>query len=290
MPTFLFALVLILVSGADPAAQFGAASERDEFQRWLDFYTAQAAEYELFLEHDADAPLELVAQPVFHYSNPVRAGDQHGAVYLWIREGRPEIIGSIWSSVPLGESPPHRAVSHEFQSLAMSGIKSRHPPRVGRRGPVPDWQTSDPGVAFELLAGAPAPAATPALRLVQMKRLAAEFTATIDASDVEVQNDLRLAPQPLYRYASESAGTHDGALFAFMQATDPESLLLIEARTTPEGHRWHFAAARFTNRPLRLTRRGRDVWNCPRDEVYVSGKPYFLYWRVSEHDGVPHVP
>ena len=40
------------------------------------------------------------------------------------------------------------------------------------------------------------------------------------------RHELRLMPQPLYRYdADDEGGTFDGALFAFAQGTDPEILL-----------------------------------------------------------------
>ena len=37
-------------------------------------------------------------------------------------------------------------------------------------------------------------------------------------------------PQPLLRYAAPDSGVIDGAVFAFAEATDPEALLILEAR------------------------------------------------------------
>lgn len=279
----LYPLVCLLLLGGDPPPQ-------GDFQHWLDFYTAEAAKYEFFVDGRDDAPLTLEPAPIFHYSNPVRSADQHGALFVWTRNGRPEVIGSIWSSVPAGADASLRGVSHEFHSLSTSGITSHHAPRVARRGPVPDWQTTDPGIEWQPVDGAAPPAAMPALRLIQMKRLAAEFTARIETSDVERRDTLRLVTQPLFRYAGEAAGLNDGALFAFVQATDPELLLLIEARSTRDGPRWHYAAARFAHLPLSLSRRDQDVWSCEKGEPYVSGNPYFMYWRVTEYDGLPELP
>ena len=38
--------------------------------------------------------------------------------------------------------------------------------------------------------------------------------------------ELRLLPQPIFRYESDA----DGALFAFVQATDPEAVMTIDVR------------------------------------------------------------
>ena len=47
-----------------------------------------------------------------------------------------------------------------------------------------------------------------------------------DSTDRE---ELRLLPKPLYRYEPKAGPVIDGAVFAFVMGTDPESLLLIEA-------------------------------------------------------------
>lgn len=54
-----------------------------------------------------------------------------------------------------------------------------------------------------------------------MRALAREFKASVDLE--EGGTELRQLPQPLFRYESKS----DGAIFAFVLATDPEALLLI---------------------------------------------------------------
>lgn len=54
---------------------------------------------------------------------------------------------------------------------------------------------------------------------------------------------LRLLTTPLHRYDSnDSTVCRGGALFAFCQQTDPELLLLIEARKSDAGYRWEHAS------------------------------------------------
>lgn len=283
-------LVSVLIASAWAAAfaapaaqQTPAGEEQAQLKRWLEFYAAEAAEYELFVDGKPERKLKLETAPLLTYTNPVRDGGQHGAVYVWTLDGRPEAIGSMWSTIAAGD-PELREVTHEFQSLSLAPLASRHAPRIGRMGPVPDWKAGEAGLESNLLAGAPAPAETPSVRLTQMRRLAQGFSARITASDKETSSDLRLLPQPLFRYSSRSAGVSDGALFAFVQATDPELILMLEARNTADGPLWHYAAARFTNRPLELRRGDREVWSCGAAADYVGAQPYFIYLSVSKRD------
>ena len=277
----IFHLLLLMgqVSAAPPAAAPDATTEKGPFKRWVEYYTRQAEEYEFSLGK-AERRLKLEATPVLQYSNPVRPTDQHGAIYVWTLDGRPEVIGSIWSSED-AKDPLMRMVTHEFQSLSLDAVVSQHPQRSGSKGPIPDWKTSAPGIDLQILSDADPPAKSAPARLSQMRHLAAEFSAQITGSNIESASELRLLAKPLMRYSSESAKVIDGGLFAFVQATDPELLLLIELRETKDGPRWHYAVARFTNRPLLLTRGERKLWECERAEDYVAHNPYFLYIGVA---------
>src|SRR5947209_18906229 len=103
---------------------------------------AAAAEYEIRLAGD-DKPLELQREPILRWSNPV-AGEIHGNVYLWVRDGRPLAVASLhkWFS-------PKTVIEHEFQSLA------EVPLRAHFHG-TPPWDTNGPGLQFADLPEAPA--------------------------------------------------------------------------------------------------------------------------------------
>jgi hypothetical protein len=85
--------------------------------------------------------------------------------------------------------------------------------------------------------------------------------------DKETRWELRLLPQPLYRYKSTDPDVLDGALFAFVTSagTDPEALLVIEARKPAAGGGpvWHYAAARFTDLNLWVRHKGQEVYTAP---------------------------
>lgn len=272
----LLASALIFAADAVPNAE-NSEEDGGSLQQWLQVYREEASRYEMYVERPDAHLLELHPQALMTYTNNVRGGQQHGAVYLWADDGRPAIVGSVWSSVPR-QDPSIRSITNEFVSLSTQPVFSRHEKRVGRRGVVPDWEPRAAGVEFQPLSDAPPPARAAALRLTQMRRLAAGFDARITLSELEEQQRLRLQPQPLYRYSSE--GIIDGALFSLVLATDPEVLLLLEARESDDGPRWFYALARFTDRPLSVHLGGREVWSRDQARPYVGDEPYFLYWGV----------
>jgi hypothetical protein len=96
-----------------------------------------------------------------------------------------------------------------------------------------------------------------------MRALARDFTARTQDSEGR-HWDLRLLPQPLYRYESTDPDVLDGADFAFVTSagTDPEAILVLEARK-PKGDNapaWHFGIARFTDLNLWVSHQGKNVF------------------------------
>ena len=216
-----------------PAAEFLSSAEK------------AARQYE-FHGENGETPLVLHAKPLLHWSNPV-VGQVQGGAFLWTDEGRPQVIGAMFR----WDAPSVRTV-HEFQSLSTE-------PLIATRGDAEVWRTSEPGVTFRTLPDASKPASTPVQRLGQMRRLAAQFSAykTFEG----VQRDLRLLRQPLYRYRPDSETLLDGALFAFVEATDPDLLLLIEAHQTGSNSEWRYAFARLYHDNLSVRRDGAEIWD-----------------------------
>jgi hypothetical protein len=125
--------------------------------------------------------------------------------------------------------------------------------------------------------GAPAPADSAAVRLRQMRALAQEFTGR-QTTRAGVDHDMRLLVQPIYRYENTQGDLIDGGLFVFVQGTDPEVFLLIEARQPRGGApEWRFGATRMHAIYLRLNRGGREVWSAPEiswSQVLDRREPY----------------
>ena len=116
---------------------------------------------------------------------------------------------------------------------------------VARHNNQTFWQTEKPGLEFNRFPDAPEPADSAAKRLVQMKDLARRFKCRL--SDINRDSEeLRLLPRPLYRYKTERQDLADGALFAFVQGTDPEVVVVIEAARHDGASDWRYAVTRRT--------------------------------------------
>ena len=215
-------MCLLLVPGADDPVETLA-------KKMLPIYVQEASDYVIAADSAPKKALELKKEPVFEWSNPTREGLQQGVVFVWLRDGRPAAIGSIFSQPH--DKPAGRQLNHEFHLLDPEKLIVTRP-----KGVLNEWKPQA-GPLRKKLAESPAdPGATTGTRLIQMKKLAAEFTGhTIDPE--KKRWDLRLLPTPLYRYPTARTGVIDGALFALVTnaGTDPEVLVLIEAREDKAG-------------------------------------------------------
>jgi hypothetical protein len=234
---------------------------------------AAAAEYEIRVG-EVDKPLELPKEPVLKYSNP-ELGEVYGNVYLWSREGRPLVVGALfkWFS-------PHTHMAHEFHSLAEE-------PLAAKFHGDPVWKTSKAGVKFTDVPSAPAPADTETQRLLQLKQLAKEFTGSEKFLRQKNEVELRLLPQPIHRYAAPKQEIIAGGIFAFVRGTDPEIILLIEARGKDATNaKWQFAAARMNSMAEQhLKHQNKQVWEPEMykfSEVFESHEQIYTTFRFFE--------
>ena len=256
----------LLTQAADPESD---GVEKRQIKRWMSLYTEMAAAYELTVTGEDRAELHFHRTPLLKYTNPVRQRQQHGALFLWTRSGRPEVVGTLWSKLLPDSS--RRRIATEFHSLSNNRVVASHHGKD-------IWNPREPGVHFELVPDAAPPADTSKRRLIQLRMLAREFVAEI-VDDQKRQ--LRLMSRPLYRYDSNDLDVLDGGLFTFVMATDPELILIFEARMTDDGHRWHFAAARFTNAALQLRHNDTKVWSCPTVDPSDRTGSYYYNPRVT---------
>src|SRR5436305_673842 len=77
-------------------------------------YVGEAETYSLGVESAPKQPLELKKEPVFEWLNPDR-NSQQGAVFLWLRDGRPAALACIFSHPH--EKLPGRQIMHELHAL-----------------------------------------------------------------------------------------------------------------------------------------------------------------------------
>jgi len=247
-------LLCLLLMGADDKTD-------DLANKMRPIYEKEAAEYSIAVESAPKKALEFKKEPVFEWSNAVRSGGvQQGIVFLWLRDGRPAAIGDFFSE-PASKLGGRRVI-HEFHALDTEKLIVTRP-----MGALNEWNP-EVGLVRNELTDAPAPAATPAARLLQMKKLAQEFSG-YETNPEGKRWDLRLLPAPIYRYPTAKTGVIDGALFALVstEGTDPEVLLLIEARLVDGKTRWEYACGRYSNLSLYVHRNNKEVWKMVRSDT-----------------------
>jgi hypothetical protein len=202
---------------------------------------------------DAGEQVELKETAVLRYSNPGGLTvTTDGAVWVWGKVGRPIAISAIFFE-QLSEGG--EKWSCELTSLADEELLLKSP--AGWK-----WSPTKSDLQWTRFPDSPPVAETAALRTRQLKDLARRFTAS--ESFGEGQTDqLRLLTQPLYRYAEPDHDLVDGALMAFAAATNPEVVLLLEARRDKGGKAaWHFAFARMGAAAAQARMEGKVIWEC----------------------------
>lgn len=219
----------------DPAANTEGDS-RDRIERF-------AKRYELFLGADK-LPLEMQPEPVLRWPNATR-DTREGATFVWTLNGRPEAIGCVW------ENGGYWA--HAFHSLSGSKLIAQHNSRTF-------WQPEKAGIEFSPFSQAPEPAESAVKRLSQMKDLARRFRSRLPEADRKSE-ELRLLPRPLYRYKTERKDLIDGALFAFVQGTDPEVILVLEAVRQNGKSEWRYALTRRTGLAVEADLDETTIWS-----------------------------
>jgi hypothetical protein len=198
--------------------------------------------------------LELTSKPLLHWANPAGNGED-GAVYIWQQHGRPEVIGTFFTyrRASTGET----VLKHSLHSLSALPIAADYSKRRV-------WSPKTPGVTFQPVPEAPVPAGSSRMRLSQMKVLAKDFSGKL-VDLREKSETLRLLPQPLVRYEPTAGEVVDGAIFALAQGTDPQLLLLLEARGPAGAPAWEFAFARFHFVSLWGYHGDKEVWHVDAD-------------------------
>lgn len=246
------ALLALLVSVPAFSADEPAADEPEESTKKLNALIESSVDwYELF--PDVDAETALRPEPVLRWRNAARRQAGEAMMVVWAHNGRPEAIASIF--------PWEGFLYHEFGSV------SRAATLVARDNGNVVWSPRTPGVEFKPVTDATPPADSPPARLRQMKAIAERFKATMTGwkGDDSDREELRLLPRPIYRYnvkpeQNSQPPLVDGALFAFVMGTDPETVMLLEAVGTPGEATWQYAFVRATSGGLEVRLGDEVVW------------------------------
>lgn len=213
-------------------------------------YAEQAAEYRFQLDGAGTRLLERSPEPIMRWNSP---NDWSGDIFVWTDRGRPEILGCILAGP---RASGYRPFFHEFHALSLTPLPPQTMARERR------WEPTIPGITLTPLKETAPPEDSRSGRLRQLRQLAREFTAHSLFEGGEWE--LRLLPQPLYRYPEPPEGVAwvDGALFGFVltTGTDLELVVLLEARRENSETTWRYAPVRMTNKPAWIKHRDVEVY------------------------------
>jgi hypothetical protein len=255
-------LLLALVLMAVVSTVSAPARGEPPLAELLKLHSREAGSYQIFRDEQHTQPLELNAKPVFNWTNVVGEHTQFGHLFVWTYAGRPEVIGTMFST--RHSDPKLRVLIHEFHTLATRRLYPVTPESSRFQ-----W-TPENGIAMAVCDDAPAVAESATQRLTQIRNVARSFTAENRTRDGQTW-ELRLLPTPLLRYESSAGKVLDGALFAMVSSagTDPEVLLLIEARHPGDDDKtwkWHAVAVRFSDKDLAIKRNDKPLWSSYDDD------------------------
>ncbi|MDX1926305.1 MAG: hypothetical protein SFV81_07300 [Pirellulaceae bacterium] len=230
-----------LVDGQEPKADANSV----RLERRYALFVERAKEIKLATS--SGEALLLNESPLMKYS---RDGSKRlGSVFLWTSSNRrPAAIGTIGSIPANGEhlfTELHWLLDQPLQEIELSQTAPK----------IWSFDGKQPDSAVPM---SPAPAAQEQFRLIQMRNIARQFKAKM--TDGTQSHELRLLPQPLYRYQA-STQEQDGAIFALVwtDGTDPELLLHIYT-AGKEQPVWNWQPIRFTWRALELEHLEKQVW------------------------------
>jgi hypothetical protein len=245
-------LAICALQSAALLAQEPKRDSTDKAKAWFAFYHREANEAYRFTLDPGNRELELDPTPILRWTNPLEEGDIHGVVYVWRLEGRPVVVGQLFSYL---NGKGGRVYCHAMHSLAR-----KDETLAGLRENKPFWTPASPGVEMRDVPDARAPSASRAARLAQMKAIAQRFSAYTEEA-TRGKRILRLLPTPLDRYRESAADDADGALFSFVVGNDPEVILLVEkGDKAAGGATWQYGLVRSTRSTSVALLDEREVW------------------------------
>ena len=234
------------------------------------FFKNEISLYKIAIDGKSKPPV-LKEEPLINWQNPERQAEQ-GSFYIWLDEGRPAVVVSIFSYV-YNEVTYRR---HELISFCDKPMKASFDGDIV-------WKPIAAATTGTVVEDVGEPAAAAPRRLTQMRTIARELNGRLMLQPPTV---LKLMTTPLLRYESEANGVIDGAIFSLAVVTDPEILLAIEARKGKDGVKWFVTPFRSHFAGLELEYRGKTLWraedkqdlaNTGPMQLPYAAEPFFVF-------------
>jgi hypothetical protein len=179
---------------------------------------------------------ELKREPILRYTDPQREFPD-AALWVWTVDGRPAGFSKVER---LGTG---RTLSWQYCVSAVNDEKLavRWPDGIA-------WRSRKAAFQFRTLDDNQDVQKSAPLRLVQLRNLARRFSAsTVDRESN--REEMRMLAQPIFRYSCPDSAEKllDGAVFAMASnGTNPDALLLIQARQSEKGAVWEYGCLAMT--------------------------------------------
>lgn len=201
-------------------------------------------------------------RPLLVWGDATR-GNTRGTLWAWGTAGRPSAIAELYRVT-------------EYEGWAFVAFNTSTGRIRATRDRMPWWNENESTARFVDLAGAPAPAETSAARQRQIKQLASRFTGHEFWDPDNSRFELRMIERPLLTYSDPENGILDGALFTLANGTNPEILLMLEARANDRGARFQWAVGRLAHAEIHLEFDGKELYSAPRGwDLVGPTKSYF---------------
>jgi len=252
-------------AAGDPAAEANEAHRR-EAEKVIRTIAMEVQDGETWTK------VKPIEKPLLYYGDLTRENDR-GSLWGWSGKGRPAALIELYQHTK-------DRTKWVYAACNISGKKLR-----ASRSDAAWWRENNSASEFKDIPGAPNPAAEAPQRQRQIKLLAQKFTAHELWDPNNTRYDLRRLERPLLTYRDEAAGILDGALFIFANGTNPEIILLLEARQKgKDGAKpvWQYAVGRLAHAELHLAYGGKEVFEAPRGHlVSAADRPYWLGFITS---------
>lgn len=262
---WLTAFVVVFISGEVLA--------QDE-EKKPDAFAQQRARVKRVNVNLNDKPCELLRGPLYTYEEVIEKWHS-GTSWVWGTKGRPAVFLNMMTQ--------GGTRYFEFISLTSGTLKVSIGKQMGWQ-PEPNWNP-------KIIKGEAPPSANRKRRLIQMRSLARRFKAR-QVHFGQVQR-LRGLPQPIYRYASESDNSLDGAIFAYLRESDLETILVIDAQKQKDGSAiWVFDCMPVSIDYQEMQFDEKIVWERKRisySQAGLSSASYHIYTHRPQINSGPHV-
>jgi hypothetical protein len=258
------ALLWVAASGGEEPDQTSARERAEQAK-------ALVASLNIYPTSDRKTVAAFVSEPVLRYVDRTR---QIHESTLWLR-GRPGRPVAMVAIEYYNDQPKGARSLFEIASLSTDRI-------AVERGGETIWTAAEAGLQFQTIADSAPPADNAARRLSQLKSLLRRFSAH-EREGTEGRLELRPLTSPLYRYEDAAQDVVDGAIFTFASGTNPEVLLVLEARGGKQGAaEWRFAPAQMTGGAVFVELDGNEVWSRPDANPPATRASYINGWIADD--------